>query len=104
MLVDNTIGALLMAIAGHFPGNRNGQIREIRAQTLDFPDGAPLDCAHMAINNRLAYEDWLLRLPSQPGYLVRIQITRSRGEVARRSRRFSACVQGLHHDKHHKLG
>ena len=79
LLVDNTIDALRMAIVGHFPANRMRQIREIRAQTLDFTDGAALDCAHLAINNWLAYEDWLSRLPLQPGNLVRIQITRSRG-------------------------
>ena len=82
LLVDNTIDALWMVIAGHFPANRNRQIREIGAQTLDFPDGATLACAHMAINNRLVYEDLLSRLPSQSGYLVRIQITWSRGGAA----------------------
>ena len=82
LLVDNTIDALRMAIAGHFQANRNRQIWEIRAQTLDFPDSAALDCAHMAINTWVAYEDWLFRLPMQPGYLVRIQITRSHGGAA----------------------
>ena len=79
LLVDNTIDALRMAIAGHFPANR---LRQIRVQTLDFPDGATLDCTHLAINNRLAYEDWLSRLPSQRGYIVRIQIIRTRGGAA----------------------
>ena len=82
LLVDNTIDALRMAIAVHFPANRNRQIREIHVKTLDFLDGAALDCGYMKINHRLAYENWLSRLPSQPGYVVQIQITRSCGGAA----------------------
>ena len=82
LVVDNTIDALPMAIAGHFPTNRRQQILEIRAQTFDFPHGATLYYPHLAINNWLPYEDRLSRLPSQRGYIVRIQIIRSRGGAA----------------------
>ena len=50
--------------------------------TLDYLTSAVLDCAHMAINNRLAYEDCLSLLSSYLGYLVWIQITHSCGTAA----------------------
>lgn len=65
MLVDNTIDALRMAIVGHFLANRMRQIWKIYEQTLDFPNGAAPDCTHLAIINRLVYENCLARLPLQ---------------------------------------
>ena len=77
VLMQETKEALLSAIIGNFPGNRNRTIREIHGQTSDFAVGASILCSNIQITNQLTFQDWLSRLPSPGNYIPRIQLIRS---------------------------
>ena len=78
VIMQGTRDALLSAIIGNFPRNRNRKIREIHGQTSDFAVGASTFCSNIQITNQLTFQDWLSLLPSPGNYIPRIQLIRSR--------------------------